>query len=72
MTPHVYVNLLRVELAAKSVAHADDSLAAVGDNLGFSAQGHFTRFFRDHAGLNPASSARFRGWVRHSRLFGKS
>jgi AraC family transcriptional regulator len=54
MTPHVYLNLLRMELAVKSVMHAQDSLAAVSDTLGFSTQGHFTRFFRDHAGVNPS------------------
>jgi AraC family transcriptional regulator len=53
MTPHVYLNLLRVELAVKSVVHTRDSLFAVSDTLGFSTQGHFTRFFRDHAGVNP-------------------
>jgi len=54
MTPHVYVNLLRMELAVKSVMDSDESLSAVGGNLGFSAQGHFTRFFRDHAGVSPS------------------
>lgn len=54
MTPHVYLNLLRMELAVKSVVHTDDSLSAVSDNLGFSAPGHFSRFFRDHAGVNPS------------------
>jgi AraC-like DNA-binding protein len=54
MTPHVYLNLLRMELAVKSVVHTDESLSAVGDNLGFSAPGHFSRFFRDHAGVNPS------------------
>ena len=54
MTPHVYLNLLRMELAVKSVVHTQDSLAAVSDKLGFSTQGHFTRFFRDHAGVNPS------------------
>jgi AraC family transcriptional regulator len=58
MTPHVYLNLLRMELAVKSVVHCDDSLSAVSDNLGFSAQGHFTRFFRDHAGVNPSEFRR--------------
>lgn len=53
MTPHVYVNLLRMELAVRSVMDTDDSLSVVGDNLGFGAQSHFTRFFRDHAGVNP-------------------
>lgn len=54
MTPHVYVNLLRTELAVASVVQSDDSLADVGDQLGFSAPGHFTRFFRDHTGVNPS------------------
>jgi AraC family transcriptional regulator len=58
MTPHVYLNLLRMELAVKSVVHGDDSLAAVSDHLGFSAQGHFTRFFRDHTGVNPSEFRR--------------
>lgn len=54
MTPHVYLNVLRMELAVRSVVHGEGSLAEVGDDLGFSAQGHFTRFFRDHAGVTPS------------------
>lgn len=54
MTPHVYLNLLRMELAVKSVVHTQDSLIAVSNTLGFSTQGHFTRFFRDHAGVTPS------------------
>lgn len=54
MTPHVYLNLLRMELAVKSVVHTQDSLIAVSNTLGFSTQGHFTRFFRDHAGVSPS------------------
>jgi len=54
MTPHVYLNLLRMEHAVQSVVHSDDSLSSVSDRLGFSAQGHFTRFFRDHTGVNPS------------------
>jgi AraC family transcriptional regulator len=54
MTPHVYLNLLRMELAVKSVVHTKDRLASVSNSLGFSTQGHFTRFFRDHAGVNPS------------------
>lgn len=54
MTPHIYVNLLRMELAVKTVVHSEDSLSVVSDRLGFAAQSHFTRFFRDHAGVNPS------------------
>jgi AraC family transcriptional regulator len=74
MTPHVYLNLLRMELAVKSVVHSDDNLSAVSDNLGFSAQGHFTRFFRDHAGVNPSEFRRVARMVSpidtEMRLFG--
>lgn len=58
MTPHVYLNLLRMEMAVKSVVHGEDSLSSVSDGLGFSAQGHFTRFFRDHAGVSPSEFRR--------------
>ena len=54
MTPHLFVNLLRMELAVKTVVHSDDSLAVVSDSLGFAAPGHFTRFFRDHSGVTPS------------------
>jgi AraC-like DNA-binding protein len=54
MTPHVYLNVLRMELAVNSVVHASESLCAVSDRLGFNAQAHFTRFFRDHTGVNPS------------------
>jgi AraC-like DNA-binding protein len=54
MTPHIYVNLLRMELAVKTVVHGEDTLSSVSDRLGFAAPSHFTRFFRDHAGVNPS------------------
>lgn len=54
MTPHLYVNLLRMELAVSTVVHSDDSLSLVSDSLGFAAPSHFTRFFRDHAGVKPS------------------
>jgi AraC family transcriptional regulator len=54
MTPHVYINVLRTEMAVRSVVQTAESLSALGERLGFSAQGHFTRFFRDHTGVNPS------------------
>lgn len=54
LTPRVYFNVLRMELAVASVVLGDDSFASVSDRLGFSAPAHFTRFFRDHAGTSPS------------------
>jgi AraC-like DNA-binding protein len=58
MTPHVYVNLLRMEMAVNSLVSSADPLCEVGGRLGFSAAGHFTRFFRDHAGVKPSEFRR--------------
>jgi AraC-like DNA-binding protein len=54
VTPHVYLNVLRMELAVKTIVHQEESLGDVGERLGFAAPGHFTRFFRDHAGVTPS------------------
>lgn len=53
MTPHLYLNLLRVEFAINFVLHTNDTLSAISESLGFSAPAHFTRFFRDNAGVSP-------------------
>lgn len=58
MTPHVYLNLLRMEIAVSSVVYSGDSLASVSDRLGFAVPAHFTRFFRDHAGVKPSEFRR--------------
>jgi len=54
MSPHVYVNMLRMEMAVGAVVGTRESLADVAGRLGFSAPSHFTRFFRDHAGVRPS------------------
>ena len=50
MTPHVYVNTLRAETACLQLAQVDErtSLGRLAEDLGFSDQGHFTRFFREN------------------------
>ncbi|HMN50520.1 MAG TPA: AraC family transcriptional regulator [Xanthobacteraceae bacterium] len=53
LTPNVYLNMLRMELAVRSVVDSPDSLAKVSCLLGFSAPPHFSRFFKDHAGASP-------------------
>ena len=41
------------EPASTSRQLTPSSLTAVACNLGFTTQGNFTRFFRDHAGVPP-------------------
>ncbi|MDX2203587.1 MAG: AraC family transcriptional regulator [Hyphomicrobiaceae bacterium] len=53
MSPHVYLNVFKMEMAVRSIVDSGESLSAVSDNLGFSAPSHFTRFFREHAGVTP-------------------
>jgi len=53
LTPNVYWNTLRMEAALKAVKSSPDSLTEVACELGFTTQGNFTRFFRDHAGVSP-------------------
>ena len=53
LTPNVYWNTLRMEEALRQVQTSEQPLTAVASNLGFTTQGNFTRFFRDHAGVPP-------------------
>ena len=55
VTPHVFLNVLKVELAVEAVVGGEESFASIGERLGFSAPAHFTRFFRDHAGVAPST-----------------
>jgi AraC-like DNA-binding protein len=55
VTPHVFLNVLKVELAVGAVVGGEESFASIGERLGFSAPAHFTRFFRDHAGVAPST-----------------
>jgi AraC family transcriptional regulator len=53
LTPNVYWNTLRMEEALRQLQGTEEPLTAVACNLGFTTQGNFTRFFRDHAGVPP-------------------
>ena len=54
VTPHVFLNVLKVELAVEAVVASEDSFATISDRLGFSAPAHFTRFFRDNCSVAPS------------------
>ncbi|MCC7227066.1 MAG: helix-turn-helix transcriptional regulator [Burkholderiaceae bacterium] len=53
VTPLVYANVLRFEAAVTMLTKGSDSVADMSEQLGFSAPGHFSRFFRQHLGITP-------------------
>ncbi|MGE0558236.1 MAG: helix-turn-helix domain-containing protein [Burkholderiales bacterium] len=53
ITPAIYSNELRMEVAFNQLACSSDPVASVAGRLGFSAPGHFTRFFLGHIGVTP-------------------
>lgn len=54
LTPAIYANVLRMEIAINKLSLCDSSLAEISYNIGFSAPSHFTRFFRDNLGITPS------------------
>lgn len=58
VTPLVYANVLRFEAAVKRLSHGTEPVAHVAYDLGFSAPGHFARFFRQHLGITPTEYRR--------------
>jgi AraC-like DNA-binding protein len=58
VTPLVYANVLRFEAAVERLTHGNESLGELAHDLGFSAPGHFSRFFRQHLGITPSDYRR--------------
>lgn len=54
LSPIVYANVLKMEHAFDALAEGRETLMHIGDELGFSAQSHFTRFFKQHQGVSPS------------------
>lgn len=53
VTPNVYWNTLRIAEALRCLQSTDETLISVACSLGFSTQGNFSRFFREHTGVPP-------------------
>ncbi|MDB5603385.1 MAG: Transcriptional regulator, AraC family [Bradyrhizobium sp.] len=53
VSPRVYVNALRVETAVGRLRQHQDEIGSISEDLGFSAQSNFTRFFQQHTGTSP-------------------
>ncbi len=58
VTPAVYANALRVEAAINGLCNPDTRISDISYDIGFSAPGHFTRFFRQHLGITPGEYRR--------------
>lgn len=55
MTPQMLANIGKMQVAFKWLSeNRSCTLGNLSDNLGFSCQGHFTRFFRRHIGASPS------------------
>jgi len=61
VSPRVFMNVLRLEKAINATVNTEITFRALSESLGVSTQAHFTRFFRDHAGVAPS---RFRSISR--------
>ena len=53
MSPGVYSDTLRVEYAIEALIRTDRPAGDIALDLGFSAPGHFSRFFKDKIGFAP-------------------
>jgi AraC family transcriptional regulator len=58
VSPRVYVNALRVETAVGRLRQHGHEIGSISEELGFSAQGNFTRFFQQHTGTSPSQYRR--------------
>lgn len=58
LTPMLYINVLRMEAAMDGLAGSEVPVGQLAYRLGFSAQSHFTRFFRHHLGITPTDYRR--------------
>lgn len=54
MTPRHYADTLLLEEAVRRLTEEEAPIALISDQLGFSAQSHFTRFFRNKTGASPS------------------
>ncbi|HEX4641511.1 MAG TPA: AraC family transcriptional regulator [Chthoniobacterales bacterium] len=48
-----YIRRLRIEFAAREIAHSHCSLCQIALAAGFSDQSHFSKVFRQHTGMTP-------------------
>lgn len=54
MTPAVFWNTIRMEVAIEQLIMSDAPLTDLSYNLGFTEPGNFSRFFKSHSGVCPS------------------
>jgi AraC-like DNA-binding protein len=59
VSPQHYLDWQRMTLATNALSATEQQIADIARDLGFSAPGHFTRFFTHHMGLSPSEFRRF-------------
>jgi AraC-like DNA-binding protein len=60
-SPLHVVDSARIGTAVRMLGETDEPIAALAEQLGFSTQGHFTRFFVQHLFIPPTQ---YRKWLR--------
>lgn len=58
VTPRLYTDGLCIEAAIERLSGSKDALSEIARDLGFSAQAHFSRFFRQKCGVTPSDYRR--------------
>jgi len=58
ITPNVYLNTLRMEMAIDRLVRTEEAVTAIGLDLGFASQASFTRFFGANVGIPPSDYRR--------------
>ena len=58
LTPNIYLNTLRMEVAIDRLTGTADPVTAIGLDLGFASQASFTRFFTTNVGVPPSDYRR--------------
>lgn len=58
ITPNVYFNTLRIEVAIDRLVNTDQAVTSIALDLGFASQASFTRFFGANVGIPPTNYRR--------------
>lgn len=59
LSPNIYLNTLRVEESLRQIVNPRQTIGTISENLGFSSQASFSRFFTSHVGLAPGEYRQF-------------